>query len=167
MGRYTPGMGHERRFPRTSGNGRPKRARECLLKVMSADRALARRTSGRACLLCPGISDINLLGYGESIIHLDAGVAYRALNRLASIKSPIIREVRGRDLFAGVELHRDYASAGAVATRLLQVGVLTKDTHRNTIRFAPSLIIDESQVDWAADRLVEVLEEVVKANTSV
>ena len=67
----------------------------------------------------------------------------------------------------GVELHRDYASAGAVATRLLQVGVLTEDIHRNTIRFAPPLIIDESQVDWAADRLVEVLEEVVKANTSV
>jgi hypothetical protein len=46
MGRYTPRMGHERRFPGTSVNGRPKRARECLLKVMSADRALARRTSG-------------------------------------------------------------------------------------------------------------------------
>src|SRR5216683_8091999 len=46
MGRYTPGMGHERRFPGTSVNGRPKRARECLLKVMSADRAVARRTSG-------------------------------------------------------------------------------------------------------------------------
>jgi hypothetical protein len=45
-GRYTPGMGHERRFPGSSVNGRPKRARECLLKVMSADRALARRTSG-------------------------------------------------------------------------------------------------------------------------
>src|SRR3979409_1533616 len=46
MGRYTPGMGHERRFPGTSVNGRPKRARECLLKARSADRALARRTSG-------------------------------------------------------------------------------------------------------------------------
>jgi hypothetical protein len=45
-GRYTPGKGHERRFPETSVNGRPKRARECLLKVRSADRALARRTSG-------------------------------------------------------------------------------------------------------------------------
>jgi ornithine--oxo-acid transaminase len=103
----------------------------------------------------------------EGLIERAATVGAHLLNRLASIKSPIIREVRGRDLFAGVELHRDYASAGAVATRLLQVGVLTKDTHRNTIRFAPPLIIDESQVDWAADRLVEVLEEVVKANTSV
>ncbi len=46
FGVYTPGMGHERRFPGTSGNGRLKRARECLLKVMTADRALAHRTSG-------------------------------------------------------------------------------------------------------------------------
>jgi hypothetical protein len=50
MGRYMPGMGHERRFPGTSVNGRPKRARECLLKVMSADRALARRTLGNGSI---------------------------------------------------------------------------------------------------------------------
>lgn len=37
-------------------------------------------------------------------------------------------------------------------------------THRNTIRFAPPLIIDESQVDWAVDRLTEVLEDVAKAD---
>jgi hypothetical protein len=41
----------------------------------------------------------------------------------------------------------------------LQVGVLTKDTHRSTIRLAPPLIINEPQVDWAVDRLTEVLEE--------
>jgi ornithine--oxo-acid transaminase len=46
-------------------------------------------------------------------------------------------------------------------------GVLTEDTLRNTIRFAQPLIIDQSQVDWAADRLLEVLEEIVKAKTSV
>src|SRR5712691_603971 len=40
---------------------------------------LGPKVAGRACLLCPGISDINLLGYGESIIHLDVEVAYRAL----------------------------------------------------------------------------------------
>jgi len=52
------------------------------------------------------------------------------------------------------------ASAGTVISRLLQAGVLTKDTHRNTIRFAPPLIIDKSQVDWAVDRLTEVLDEI-------
>jgi hypothetical protein len=50
MGRYTPGMGHERRFSGTFVNGRPKRARECLLKVMSADRALARPTLGNGSI---------------------------------------------------------------------------------------------------------------------
>jgi ornithine--oxo-acid transaminase len=103
----------------------------------------------------------------ERLIERAATVGAHLLNRLASIKSPIIREVRGRGLFVGVELHPDQASAGAVATRLLQAGVLTRDTHRNTIRFAPPLIIDESQVDWAVDRLAEVLEEVVKASVPV
>jgi len=49
------------------------------------------------------------------------------------------------------------ADAGVFVRRLLQVGVLTKDTHRNTIRLAPPLIINESQVDGAVDRLAEVL----------
>jgi ornithine--oxo-acid transaminase len=103
----------------------------------------------------------------EGLIERAATVGAHLLSRLASIKNPIIREVRGQGLFAGVELHRDYASASAVAARLLQVAVLTKDTHRNTIRFAPPLIINESQVDWAVDRLAEVLEDVVKAKVSV
>jgi ornithine--oxo-acid transaminase len=96
----------------------------------------------------------------ERLIERAATVGAHLLDRLSAIKNPIIREVRGRGLFAGVELHRNMASAGTVISRLLQAGVLTKDTHRNTIRFAPPLIIDESQVDWAVDRLTEVLDEI-------
>jgi ornithine--oxo-acid transaminase len=103
----------------------------------------------------------------EGLIERAAVVGAHLLDQLASIKSPIIRDVRGRGLFAGVELHRELASADAVALRLLQAGVLTKDTHRNTLRFAPPLIIDELQVDWAVERLREVLEEVAKANAPV
>ena len=99
----------------------------------------------------------------EKLIERAARVGVHLLDRLGSIRSPIIREVRGRGLFAGVELDRNFASATAVVTRLLQVGVLTKDTHRNTIRFAPPLIVDESQIDWAVDRVAEVLEETAKA----
>ncbi|WP_441278129.1 ornithine--oxo-acid transaminase [Tardiphaga sp. 172_B4_N1_3] len=96
----------------------------------------------------------------ERLIERAATVGAHLLDRLSAIKNPIIREVRGRGLFAGVELHRNMASAGTVINRLLQAGVLTKDTHRNTIRFAPPLIIDKSQVDWAVDRLTEVLDEI-------
>ncbi|MGM4916794.1 ornithine--oxo-acid transaminase [Tardiphaga sp. 813_E8_N1_3] len=96
----------------------------------------------------------------ERLIERAATVGAHLLDRLSAIKNPIIREVRGRGLFAGIELHRNMASAGTVIRRLLQAGVLTKDTHRNTIRFAPPLIVDESQVDWAVDRLTEVLDEI-------
>ena len=95
----------------------------------------------------------------ERLVEHAAIVGAHLLGRLSSINNPIIREVRGRGLFAGVELYANKASACAVVRRLLHAGVLTKDTHRNTIRFAPPLIIDESQVDWAVDRLTEVLEE--------
>jgi ornithine--oxo-acid transaminase len=99
----------------------------------------------------------------ERLVERAATTGAHLLRRLASIKNPIIREVRGRGLFAGVELDRNRASADAVVRRLLEAGVLTRDTHRNTIRFAPPLIIDEPQVDWAVDRLTEVLEETAAA----
>lgn len=99
----------------------------------------------------------------ERLIERSARLGAYLLARLGAIRNPIIREVRGRGLFAGVELDRDVASAATVATRLLKVGVLTKDTHRNTIRFAPPLIIEESQIDWAVDRVARVLDEVARA----
>jgi len=99
----------------------------------------------------------------EKLIERAARVGVHLLDRLGSIRSPIIREGRGRGLFAGVELDRNFASATTVVTRLLQAGVLTKDTHRNTIRFAPPLIVDESQIDWAVDRVAEILQETAKA----
>jgi ornithine--oxo-acid transaminase len=95
----------------------------------------------------------------ERLVERAAIVGAHLLDRLVSIRNPIVREVRGRGLFAGVEIDRDMASADSVVRRLLQAGVLTKDTHRNTIRFAPPLIIDEQQIDWAVDRLTEVLEQ--------
>jgi ornithine--oxo-acid transaminase len=108
-----------------------------------------------------GLAALELLT-DERLTEHAAIVGAHLLDRLASIKSPIIREVRGRGLFAGVELHQDRASARDVAERLLRAGVLTKDTHRNTVRFAPPLIIDEPQIDWAIDRVAEVLEEVAE-----
>ncbi len=100
----------------------------------------------------------------EGLVERSARLGSHLLARLRAIENPVIREVRGRGLFAGVELDRDSASAATVATKLLQAGVLTKDTHRNTIRFAPPLIIDESQIDWVTDRVAEVLDELARAD---
>ncbi|WP_315834776.1 ornithine--oxo-acid transaminase [Bradyrhizobium prioriisuperbiae] len=97
----------------------------------------------------------------EHLVERAASTGAYLLRRLSALDNPVIREVRGRGLFAGIELHRSMASSGEVVGRLLQAGVLTKDTHRNTIRLAPPLTIDESQIDWAIDRLAEVLGDVV------
>ena len=99
----------------------------------------------------------------ERLVERAASAGAHLLGRLAAIKNPIIREVRGRGLFAGLELDRDRASADDIVRRLLQAGVLTRDTHRNTIRFAPPLTISEKQIDWAVDRLAEVLAEAAAA----
>jgi ornithine--oxo-acid transaminase len=95
----------------------------------------------------------------EGLIERAARAGLHLLRRLRALNNPLICEVRGLGLFVGVELDPKMAHAGAVVRRLLGVGVLTKDTHRNTIRLAPPLIIGESEIDWAVERLSEVLEE--------
>lgn len=102
----------------------------------------------------------------EGLVDRAAHMGAHLLRRLSAIKSPLVRDVRGVGLFAGVEIDPDKVSAGTVVRRLIDVGVLTKDTHRNTIRFAPPLMIDESQIDWVADRLADVLAEVASEMVS-
>lgn len=109
-----------------------------------------------------GLAALDML-IEEGLVERSARLGAHLLARLRAIENPVIREVRGRGLFAGVELDRDSASAPTVATKLLQAGVLTKDTHRNTIRFAPPLIIEEAQIDWVTDRVAEVLDELARA----
>lgn len=78
------------------------------------------------------------------------------LDRLRTIESPHILEVRGRGLFIGVELDipaRPYCEA------LQDEGLLCKETHENVIRFAPPLVIERAELDWAFERISRVLEE--------
>ncbi|MFD9516592.1 ornithine--oxo-acid transaminase [Streptomyces sp. NPDC059979] len=69
----------------------------------------------------------------------------------------LIEGSRGRGLWAGVDVSPRHGSGSAVARRLLDRGVLVKDTHGTTIRLAPPLVIDEEDLDWGLDRLAEVL----------
>ncbi|MGQ0685398.1 ornithine--oxo-acid transaminase [Bradyrhizobium sp.] len=103
----------------------------------------------------------------EGLVERAARLGAHLLRRLRAIDSPLIAEVRGLGLFAGVELHAQMASASAVARRLIEAGVLTKDTHRNTIRLAPPLIIDEDQIDWAVGRLAATLDRVASEDPPV
>lgn len=73
------------------------------------------------------------------------------LEKLRQIDSPVIREIRGKGLFIGVELT---SSARPYCEQLKKSGLLCKETHEKTIRFAPPLTITRQEVDWALERLI-------------
>ncbi len=74
-------------------------------------------------------------------------------DRLADLPASAVAAVRGRGLWAGVEFTR--LSGRAVCERLLELGVLAKDAHGSTIRLAPPLVISDSDLHWALDRIEE------------
>jgi len=80
--------------------------------------------------------------------------------QLRLVRSSAIKEVRGQGLMIGVELHPEAGGARRVCEALLKKGVLCKETHQHVIRFAPPLIIQPADLDWALERIVPVLEAI-------
>ncbi|MGQ0844468.1 MAG: ornithine--oxo-acid transaminase [Sporichthyaceae bacterium] len=68
-----------------------------------------------------------------------------------------VTAVRGRGLWGGVDVDPAGATGRQICERLMDRGVLAKDTHGATIRFAPPLTIVEAEIDWAMDALEEAL----------
>jgi ornithine--oxo-acid transaminase len=75
--------------------------------------------------------------------------------RLAGLPGDVVRAVRGRGLWAGVEFGS--LPGREVCERLAAQGVLAKETHGNMIRLAPPLVISQDDLDWGLDRLEDVL----------
>ncbi|AOZ89246.1 ornithine--oxo-acid transaminase [Bacillus xiamenensis] len=71
-------------------------------------------------------------------------------DKLSRIQSPVIKEVRGRGLFIGMELHE---AARPYCEKLKQAGLLCKETHETVIRFAPPLTISKEDLDWAINHI--------------
>lgn len=103
-----------------------------------------------------GLAALNSL-IDEKMIENSEVLGKYMLNRLQGLNNPKIKEVRGKGLFVGIELVG--IDAHEMSERLLDHRILTKETHRNTIRFAPPLIITQDEIDWAIDEFVEALNE--------
>ncbi len=76
---------------------------------------------------------------------------------LRDINSPHVKEVRGRGLLIGVELHANAGGARRFCEALKNEGLLCKETHETVIRFAPPLVIERADIDWALERITRVL----------
>ena len=90
----------------------------------------------------------------EKLIERSAELGEYFLAKLKAIKSPVIKEIRGRGLWIGVELT---VAARPYCERLMQEGMLCKETHDHVIRLAPPLVITRDEIDWAVERLKKVL----------
>ncbi len=81
------------------------------------------------------------------------------VKRLKEFKSKKIKAIRAKGLLIGVEFHLGRGeTVRPLCERLMEKGVLAKDTHEKTVRFAPPLVISKGEIDWAMDRIRQVFE---------
>ncbi|RLC76527.1 MAG: ornithine--oxo-acid transaminase, partial [Chloroflexi bacterium] len=93
----------------------------------------------------------------EGMIENAANMGAYFLKGLQQIRNPLIKEIRGKGLMIGVELLPEAGGARQYCKTLLERGLLCKETHAHTIRFAPPLVITKDEIDWALERIGQVL----------
>jgi ornithine--oxo-acid transaminase len=93
----------------------------------------------------------------EGMIENSAAMGEYFMAGLRSIRSNIVREVRGRGLMLAVELNPEAGGARKYCYALKERGLLAKDTHGHTIRIAPPLVVTKGEVDWALEQFEAVL----------
>jgi ornithine--oxo-acid transaminase len=76
---------------------------------------------------------------------------------LRAIESPHVKEIRGKGLLVGVEVKETSGTARPFCEKLMHLGILAKETHHQVIRFAPPLVITREELDWALERIAQVL----------
>jgi ornithine--oxo-acid transaminase len=92
----------------------------------------------------------------EHLVERSAEMGSYLQDRLRDMRSNIVKDVRGRGLWVGVEVDPSVVSARAVCDALLETGVLSKDTHGTVLRFAPPLTITRDEIDWGMERIERV-----------
>lgn len=105
-----------------------------------------------------GLAAVNLL-LEENMIQNSEKLGEYFLQQLRKIKSPLIKEVRGKGLLIGIEVQPGVKARDLVMA-LLPHGVLTKETHNTVIRLAPPLIITSQQIDSAVEAIDRVFSEI-------
>ncbi len=93
----------------------------------------------------------------ENLAQRSAELGKYFMDGLTKIQSRHVKEIRGKGLFIGVEIKKESGTARPFCEALMKEGVLAKETHSQVIRFAPPLVIQQSEIDWAVERVRKVL----------
>ncbi|MCK0173718.1 ornithine--oxo-acid transaminase [Mycolicibacterium sp. F2034L] len=78
-------------------------------------------------------------------------------DRLSALIGHGVLAVRGRGLWAGVDVEPRLGTGKQISLALAERGVLVKDTHGSTLRFAPPIVVTSAEIDWAVKQLADVL----------
>jgi ornithine--oxo-acid transaminase len=95
----------------------------------------------------------------ERLIERSAELGAWLLTELQDLRSHIVRDVRGRGLFVGIEVDARYLTARPIVDRLLARGILSKDTHGTVVRIAPPLNVPREDLAWAVGEIRRVFRE--------
>jgi len=93
----------------------------------------------------------------EGMVENSARLGEYFIQGLRNLNSKNIKEIRGKGLWIGVELFPEAGGARRFCEALQREGMLCKETHVDTIRFAPPLVITQAEIDWALERIAKVL----------
>jgi len=93
----------------------------------------------------------------ERLVERSAEMGAYFMKRLREIRTDKVREVRGRGLLIGVEIKEEHGTARPYCEKLMELGILAKETHHQVIRFAPPLVMTREEADWALERIAKVL----------
>ncbi len=96
--------------------------------------------------------------YEDNLIENSAVLGEYFKSKLKSINTDIIKDVRGKGLWIGMELYESKINAKDLCLMLLNEGLLCKETHKSVIRFAPPLMISKQDLDWAISKIIKVIE---------
>jgi ornithine--oxo-acid transaminase len=107
-----------------------------------------------ACAVASASLDVII---DERLVERSAEMGEYFLGKVKAIKSQKILEARGRGLLMAIELKKEAGPARKYTEALMKEGVLAKETHVTTIRFAPPLIIRRDDIDWAVAKIAKVL----------
>jgi len=89
----------------------------------------------------------------ESLCARAASLGAWLISELRKIDHPYVTAVRGRGLFIGIEVDAKRVTARAVVDRLLERGILSKDTHGTVVRIAPPLVVARTDLAWAVNEI--------------
>ncbi len=111
---------------------------------------------GNALAAAVGLEALHVIR-DERLVERSQALGARMLQRLHAMRAPAISEVRGRGLWAGVDIDPRYASAREICEGLLAKGVLTTATHHTVVRLAPPFVISQEDLDLALDAVEEAI----------